>query len=352
MAAVNADNGLNKLGSTNIIARSDADNIIAQINALQSVVNKKRELANDDVAQLDELKKRADDSLSNLIIAFANSGMIGAVSSTLSSDPDLKDALVNLVESAVSGFLAQAPTLISAIWNSGLLGKLLHILLNDSELDSALFQVGEDVVSAVISLVTQYFFGSDSSSATTTTAAATSDATAAAAAATFAISTKATSTLAATTGTTTSFTPAAPAATGASGGNNILSSLASKYKREEAPQFLDERDSAELVKSAVRAVSDSGLLSEFINKTLANPSAGVSFLTAALQDGTVHVDDLYNWAKSSGAFDDFLTWFKTNVPTYVGAFSGVLNKLADSGEAAANAKAPAPTTLLSKRMLY
>lgn len=364
MAAVNAENGLNKLSSTNLIARSDADNIISQINALQSAVNKKREIADDDAAQLVDLNKRADDALSNLIVAFANSGMIGAITSTLSSDPDLKNALVNLVESAVSGLISQAPTLISAVWNSGLLGKLLDILLNDSELDSALFQVGGDVLSAVISLVEQYFFGSGSNSSSTPTTSATATAAtatvspgAAATAASTKASTKAATTksAAATTGATTSFTAATAAA---ATGNNVLSSLASKYKREEAPPFLDERDAADLVQSAVDAISNSGLLSEFVNKTLADPSAGSSFLSTALQEGTIGVEDLYNWAKSSGAFDKFINWLKTNAPTYFGSFSGVINALVDSGDAAAgsqaaaSSQAPAPTTLLTKRMLY
>lgn len=235
-------------------------------------------------------------------------------------------------------------------------------LIARSDADN-IIQVGGDVLSAVISLVEQYFFGSGSNSSSTPTTSATATAAtatvspgAAATAASTKASTKAATTksAAATTGATTSFTAATAAATG----NNVLSSLASKYKREEAPPFLDERDAADLVQSAVDAISNSGLLSEFVNKTLADPSAGSSFLSTALQEGTIGVEDLYNWAKSSGAFDKFISWLKTNAPTYFGSFSGVINALVDSGDAAAgsqaaaSSQAPAPTTLLTKRMLY
>lgn len=158
-----------------MVKREDVNDVLAILKEIKEH-NAKREYLEGDA--LIEHDKRADSALGNLISALSNSGIIGQVWNTLTTNDAIKTSLSNIVQSAIQTAVVQGPALISAIWNSGLLGDIFNDFLNDTDLRSAFLDVAKSIFGTAVNLITSWLSGSSSSS-TTTAAASTSTGTAA-----------------------------------------------------------------------------------------------------------------------------------------------------------------------------
>ncbi|CAN3371539.1 hypothetical protein DIURU_003856 [Diutina rugosa] len=137
------------------------DQLIGALQNLNAVLNEatthKRELTPEEI----QLATRdLGSAISGVISAFLNSGILGDIWNTLTTDQNLRDQIVSLVKSAISGLFAALPNLLSAIWNSGLLQKIFNKLVNDKGLQQALVNLIKEAFSAILG----YFTGSSSSS--------------------------------------------------------------------------------------------------------------------------------------------------------------------------------------------
>ena len=68
----------------------------------------------------------------------------------------------------------------------------------------------------------------------------------------------------------------------------------------EAAEYLSERDLASILSWIVQTIKDTGIVQSLVNQVINNPDTVISFLTSALKNGLVIVEDLYDWAKQSG----------------------------------------------------
>ena len=276
------------------VKRSDTTEILEILSELQHLTQK-RELIDSD-EELEILNKRADSAIGNLISAFASSGIIGEVWSTLTTDPAIKAQLGGLIKGALQTALVQGPALIKAIWNSGLITKLFNSLLNDTELRSAFLGVAKSLFSTALNLL-----GAAKKPATTPAA-----------------------------------TPAAAAPAAATGA----------YKREVITgddEFLDKRDLASIIGFVVTEIKNSGIVSGLINKVLADPQKSIAFLTSALKNGVVIFEDVYGYAKSSGLLASGLNYLKAHGGQYASAIASFLSGQISSGKVSPSEINNAPT---------
>ncbi|CAK7896968.1 hypothetical protein CAAN1_03S06084 [[Candida] anglica] len=304
--------------STALVTRQDATDLLDILSELKTV-NAKRDLAEGD--DHTELSKRADSLIGQLITALANSGIIGEIWTTMTTDPAIKSELGALIKGAVQQAIVSGPALIKAFWNSGLIGNVFKTLLNDADLKSVLLGIAKSLFSTASNILLSYGKG----------------------------------------GSTTAAAAPAPAATPAA------------YKREDV---LDKRDLASLITTIVTEIKNSGIVSSLINKVLADPQKSISLLTTALSKGVVLFQDVYGWAKQSGVLDSALNYLKNNGGSIVKALGSFLAGELSSGglsasdinnapgtavgtttataAAAPAAAAPAATTAATvyKRMLY
>lgn len=308
---------LNFEGTDIIVTRQDANEMLDIIAEIKNI-HAKRDFAEGE--EYHELSRRADSLIGNLITAFANSGILGTIWNTLTTNDALKSEISGLIKSAVQAAIVQGPALIKAVWNSGLIGNIFNEFLNDTELQSALLAVGKSLFLSAANLLLNYGSGS------TTTAAAKRDA--------------------------------------------IPTEAVVKRESYEADvllserDILDKRDLSSLITTIVTEISNSGIITTLINKVLANPEYSISLLTSALKEGLVLAEDLYSWAKSSGVLDSALTYIQNNGGAIVSALGKFLASALGSGTitadqinnaggtSTATTAAAAATTTLTKRMLY
>ncbi|CAH2351210.1 putative opaque-phase-specific protein OP4 [[Candida] railenensis] len=301
-----------------IVTRQDANEILDIIAEIKSI-HAKRDFAEGE--EYHELSRRADSLIGNLITAFANSGILGTIWNTLTTDETLKSEISGLIKSAVQAAIVQGPALIKAVWNSGLIGNIFNEFLNDTDLQSALLAVGKSLFSSAANLLLNY----GGSSTTTAAAAAKRDA--------------------------------------------LPTQAVVKRESYEADvmlserDILDKRDLSSLITTIVTEISNSGIITTLINKVLANPEQSISLLTSALKQGLVLAEDLYSWAKSSGVLDSALTYIQNNGGAIVSALGKFLAAALGSGTITADqinsaggtttaTTAAAAATTLTKRMLY
>lgn len=276
------------------VKRSDTTEILEILSELQHLTQKRELIESDE--ELEILNKRADSAIGNLISAFASSGIIGEVWSTLTTDPAIKAQLGGLIKGALQTAVVQGPALIKAIWNSGLITKLFNSLLNDTELRSAFLGVAKSLFSTALNLL-----GAAKKPATTPAA-----------------------------------TPAAAAPAAATGA----------YKREVITgddEFLDKRDLASIIGFVVTEIKNSGIVSGLINKVLADPQKSIAFLTSALKNGVVIFEDVYGYAKSSGLLASGLNYLKAHGGQYASAIASFLSGQISSGKVSPSEINNAPT---------
>ena len=108
------------------VKRSDINEVLEILKDIQGLKQKREFLEGDELIALDA---RADNAIVDLISALFNSGIIGEIWNTLTTDTALQSTLKNLIQSAINGLIVQGPALISAIWNSGLIGNLFNLSL-------------------------------------------------------------------------------------------------------------------------------------------------------------------------------------------------------------------------------
>ena len=154
-----------------MVKREDVNDVLAILKEIKEH-NAKREYLEGDA--LIEHDKRADSALGNLITALSNSGIIGQIWNTLTTNDAIKTSLSNIVKDAIQTAVVQGPALISAIWNSGLLGNIFNTFLNDADLRNAFLGVAQSIFGTAVNLITSWLSGSSSSSGTTTAAASAS----------------------------------------------------------------------------------------------------------------------------------------------------------------------------------
>ena len=276
------------------VKRSDTTEILEILSELKHLTQKRELIENDD--ELEILNKRADSAIGNLISAFASSGIIGDIWSTLTTDPAIKSQLGGLIKGAIQTALVQGPALIKAIWNSGLITKLFNTLLNDTDLRSAFLGVAKSLFSTALNLL----------------GAAKKPSTPAA-------------------------TPAAAAPAAAPTGAT---------KREVITgddEFLDKRDLASIISFVVTEIKNSGIVSGLVNKVLADPQKSIAFWTSALKNGVVIFEDVYGFAKSSGLLASGLNFLKEHGGQYASAIAKFLSGQISSGNVSASEINNAPT---------
>ncbi|ODV77971.1 uncharacterized protein CANTADRAFT_26948 [Suhomyces tanzawaensis NRRL Y-17324] len=274
---------------TTMVKRVDLNEVLDLLSELKSFNTKRGELSPEEELQF--ISKR-DGVISNLISALANSGIIGDVFNTLTSDPQISASIGAIIKATLQTAIVQAPQLLTAIWNSGLLQKLFNTLLNDTDLRNALLAAGESLISSVIGLLTGSLGGSS------TPAPAPSPA------------------------------PApAPA------------------KRELTDEeYVSKRDLASIIGTIVSEIKDSGYVQNIVQNALANPEQSIGFLTSAFKNGVVIFEDVYDWAKQSGLLNSLIS-------SLASSNSGILSELASfvggqldnssSSASAASAASPA-----------
>lgn len=317
--------------SSALVTRQDANEVLDILSELKNLNAKRTILEGDELVQL---QARADSLIGQLITALSNSGILGDIWNTLTTDEGVKTQVSALIQSAIQTAIVQGPALIKAIWNSGLISNIFNSLLNDKDLQSALFAIAKSLFSSAANLLLN--FGSGSSAPAATTAAAAPAAAAPAA------------------------TPAAAAPAAAA--------AAPAYKRDDM-ELLDKKDLSSLISTIVTEILNSGILTSLVNTVLADPQKSISLLTSALLQGLVLFEDVYGWAKSSGVLDQALSYLSTNGGSIVSALGKFLANALSSGTitasqinnagsttttatAAAPAAAAPATTAVQKRMLY
>lgn len=317
-----------------LVTRTDAYEILDILSELQAITNQKRALGEDHEDYL-LLEARADSALGNFITALSNSGLIGQVFNTLTTNAALKTELSNLIKSAIQGLIVQGPALISAVWNAGLLQEIFQAFVNDADLRNSFLGVLSSIVQAALGL----FTGGGSSTATTATTPQTTGS------------------------SKRQFTPEDI--------ERIKRDLPIDFVSEG--EYLDKRDLISTLVTVVKTIYDSGLVQSLIQKAFQDPAATISFLTSALKTGVVVIGDIYNWAKSSGILDSILKWLSANGSSILSEVVSFLQALFGGSAAGAAAAAAAPagttpyavgaaatvtttsthlTTTLVKRMMY
>ena len=271
----------NIVSEQTMVKREDVNAIVELINEIKHI-NQKRDLAEGE--DLLELQRRADSVIGELVSALYNSGVIGLVWDKLTTDPSISSSLSNIIKSAVQGAIVQGGALIQAVWNSGLLGDVFNKLINDTDLRQALLDVGKALFNSAANLISIWLGGSSSSSSAAPAAAA------------------------------------APATNGAS-------------KREimEAAEYLSERDLASILSWIVQTIKDTGIVQSLVNQVINNPDTVISFLTSALKNGLVIVEDLYDWAKQSGLWDQALVYIQNNAGSWIKALAGLFGTALSNG---------------------
>ncbi|KAL7662606.1 Opaque-phase-specific protein OP4 [[Candida] zeylanoides] len=324
--------------SSALVTRQDANEVLDILSELKNLNAKRTILEGEELVQL---QARADSLIGQLITALANSGILGDIWNTLTTDEGVKTQVSALIQSAIQTAIVQGPALIKAIWNSGLISNIFNSLLNDKDLQSALFAIAKSLFSSAANLLLNFGSGSSAPAATPAAAAPAAAAPAATPAA------------------------AAPAATPAAA---APAAAPPAYKREDM-ELLDKKDLSSLISTIVTEISNSGILTSLVNTVLADPQKSISLLTSALSQGLVLFEDVYGWAKSSGVLDQALSYLSTNGGSIVSALGKFLANALSSGTitasqinnagsttttatAAAPAAAAPATTAVQKRMLY
>lgn len=283
-----------------LVTRGDANEILTLLEDLKKT-HSKRDLASE--SEHFELSKRADGLATELVSALASSGIIEDVWTTFTEDEALKSEIVTVVKSTIKAALVQGPALIKAVWNSGLLTKIFKDVFNDSELRSVLLKVAKSAFTTGLNLFKAYKSGSSSSSATTTDAAVAT----------------AVATDSATTAVDISNIPSP-------------SQYASGSKRDFIDgEYLSKRDVASIVSAVATQIKESGLVSNIIQKILADPEKSISLLTTVLKKGYVIAGDLFSWAKSSGVLEKGLQYLENNGGDYTSEIASFLGSQIEGG---------------------
>lgn len=285
---------------TRIVKRQDVNEVMEILDELKSLKVKRDEVLDD--AALMELDKRADNVIGNLITALSNSGLIGEVIHDLTSNPQLKDSILAIVKSALQAAVVQGPTLIKAIWNSGLIQDVFNKILNDGDLRSALLAAGKSLFLTALNLLSS-FFGNKSDS---TSSKRELDLTKAIA------SMEKRSAL------------AAP-----------MEVTEKRSANVDEADLISERDLIDIVGNIVSSIYDSGIVQNLISKIMEDPQASIDFLTSALKQGAVIVEDIYGWAKDSGILASGIGWLENSDNGIVSALGEFLAGAIGSGNVTA-----------------
>lgn len=240
-----------------VVKKEDLNEVLDHLAELKNLKSKRDLLEGEELA---DLEKRADNVLSNLISALANSGLISDVFNTLTSDTQLRSIIGNIVKSTLHAVIVQGPDLIKAIWNSGLLQNIFNKILNDGELRSALLNAGKALFSTAIDLVGK-FIGNDN---------------------------------------------------GNGAKRDVMTIADMKEMNEKRENDLEERDLLDIVSFVVQQIKDSGIVSDLINKVMSDPQGAIDFLTSALKTGAVLAGDVYDWSKESGVLQDGIDWLESS----------------------------------------
>lgn len=290
-----------------LMKRSEASELLALLDELKALGTQKRDAFEDDLSYEIYMDKR-ESAIGNFISALLNSGIIGDVFTTLTTDEGLKTEVYGLVKAAVQGALVRGPALIKAIWNAGLIQEIFNKFINDTELRSAFLGVIKSVISTAINLITNR---SGSSTTTTASAAAKRE--------------------------LESFATPAP----------VRREVDEMFKRDLMDgndEFLDKRDLVSIISYVVTTIKDSGIVQSLFKKVIENPTQTVNFLTSALKTGLVVVEEVYGWAKSSGILDSALNYLKANGSGFISSIFSFIGLLLGSGSLSAADITSATTT--------
>lgn len=305
--------------SHQLVKKDDVADALSILDEIASL-NHKRSLAEDE-GELNELSKRADNLLGDLLSALSSSGIIGNVWHILTTDEQLKGVLGDLIRSAVRGAIAQGPALIKAVWQSGLLQQVFSDIWNSPELRSALFNAAKAIFSSGLNLLRAFLANRNS------------------------------------------------------GNQKREAEAAAVEEFNFNPDvYYDKRDLLDVAKTVVTAIKNTGIVQNLVKKALADPQASISFLTSALKNGVVVARDVYNWSKDNGVLQAGIDFIKKNGPTFAKDIANFLGGKITNGEAKvadidnadggssgtstastkqkreAVAEAAVPTTLVQKRL--
>lgn len=274
-----------------MVKREDLNQVLEHLNELKTLRVKRDTIGDEDELALMELDKRADSVLGNLISALANSGLLSDVFNTLTTNDELKSSILSIVKATIQAALVQGPTLIKAIWNSGLLQSVFSKILNDSDLRSALLAAGKALFSTALNLV-QNFLGSKtgSSSSSTASAAAKRDI------------------------------------------DPLSFTVAEKREALVDGDMITERDLGDIVSFVIDQIQSSGLISNLILQIMSNPETTINFLTSALKNGLVLVEDIYGWAKDNGLLASGISWLQNSDNGIISTLGSFLAGSISSGD--------------------
>ncbi|CUM68412.1 uncharacterized protein PRCAT00006135001 [Priceomyces carsonii] len=281
-------------GST-LVRRSEANKMMDLLAEFKQI-EEKRQLASGDEHM--ELSKRADNVIVNLLSAVINSGIIGEVWDTLSTNSAFRSEVVTVSKAILKTLLAEGPALIKTIWDSGLLKNILSTLLKDSDLKSAIFDAVKASIGTVLALVEKIIANKTGSSAATTT--------------------------------TTSAT--------------VATTTAAAKKRDIVDlEYLSKRDASDILAWVYNEVKSSGLVSKAIDSIKDDPSKYISLAESlgktALSLGT----EFYSYAKKNGLLEEIVDYLGEHGGTYGSDISKLLDELLGSNSSSSSSSGSTTT---------
>lgn len=265
----------------------DTTEVMILLGELNQIHQKRSLVAGDELV---EINKRADNVLSQLLIALSNSGVIGDVWNTITTDAAVRSLLGSIVASSIQTMIVQGPALIKAIWDSGLLSKLFTTFLNDGELRMAFLNAARALFSTAIDLLT----GSVSSPTSGSSSSAASP-----------------------------FSSVAAEPTG------TVPPKDKTCKRED--NVLSKRESQEVAQFVVDRVKETGLIHDMIHKALADPHHSVALLAACLKNGVLLLEEIYHYAKDCGMLDSVLRHLSDHGEAFAAPLADFMKALIMSG---------------------
>ncbi|CAN3353892.1 hypothetical protein DICA3_E00892 [Diutina catenulata] len=276
------------------VANPHVQGVIDQLTTIEAAFAK-RDFAGMSESELMEFAQRdLGDALSQLISAFSNSGILGDIWNTITTNDDLKNQVFGLVKSIFSSVVGALPNLISAIWNSGLLQNIFNKLVTDQGLQSAIWNLVKEGINTVLNMLT--------------------------------------------------------------GGSNQKREVHEMVDEFAGLMARDDINFGEILANIVSAVWNSGIIqsvfSWVVNWIKTNPDQFWSLLQQASSYIWSLVQTLYQWAKNAGLIDAALKWLGENIGNIFKALIDFVLGLFGGNSNTAAAPAAAPANQKKRRTMY
>lgn len=328
------------VGEEFLVSRSNADAVLTQMDQIRSIVDQKRATTNED--ELIELNKRGADTVSNLITAIYDSGILGNIWRTFLNDTQLQSAVW-----AVGGEIVSSIFNIIISWFRGPASTTVTILPSTATLSSTIV-VGTNAngsatttVGGLLGFIGGLFGGPASTTARSTGASVGSRITAAPIATTGSnLATVLVSSI-----SLVSINTNAPQSTLDS---DEFASLASKYQRSyNEDEVLSKRDAIDLVSSVISFLKSSGILTEVLTWFESNGSNILSGLGTSPADSSNVLSAISSATASANPDNVFSEILNTQaIATGLGA-TKALPTTTKAGTLVAATLAPLATTQLA-----